>query len=230
MGLILKIAAGVVIGLLLFQGNDVNYEKISDDVRDGQALKNKLVILTNAIHSYYRMNNEVPHYVSDLHCINVFGDRHRIDCAVLSSDGVFFVNHKDEWASAEPYVLDRKIYNKCKTSQSFDYRDERYSGCLDLDVSSIPAKISPSFDCKKTANQVEELICLSDRLIETDNKLSQIYKNLLVKNSGDKKQRLIEDQNTFMEQRKRECDTSECIAMLTERKITRLELMGVWEP
>ena len=77
MGLILKIAAGIVIGLLflqiiMIQFTEDEYEEMSKEIIDAQELRNKHIILTNAIHSYYRKKKELPKFISDLECFDIF--------------------------------------------------------------------------------------------------------------------------------------------------------------
>lgn len=235
MNLILKIAAGVVIGLLLFQvivfqGTEDNYEEMSKEVLYAQELRNKYIILTNSIHSYYRKNKKLPEFISDLKCRDILNNtRKKIDCASVLSNGVFYVNYKNDWASAEPYILDRKVFNKCKTSMKLDPGDGSYSDCLSLDVNAVPKKKTPAFDCSKTNNEVEKIICASDRLIESNVNLSTIYENLLSRSPDDQKQRIKDDQIEFNEILRNKCSTSECVKTMTTNKITRLELLGIWK-
>ena len=112
---IIKISAGVVIGLLVYQiimlqKTEIDYKKVQKDMTAEQDLRNKYIRLTNSLHSYYRKNNDLPEYVADLSCIDVFNDRREIPCGTIQKDGVFYVNNNDDWASAEPYVFDKKLY------------------------------------------------------------------------------------------------------------------------
>ena len=232
MGLILKIAGGVIIGLLvfqiiIFQQHDDDYLAQSENMHDAQDLKNKHIMLTNAIHSYYRKNKALPIYISDLKCIDIFNTRQRIPCASVVRNGVFYVNHKEDWASAEPYVLDRKVYNKCATTRSFAKIDKGFRGCEILDINSIPAKIAPPFNCSTTSDEVEKIICLSDRMISTDARLASFYTNLLSISPAEKHQQIKDDQANFYRLRSQKCSTSECINTMTTGKLKRLELLGV---
>lgn len=233
MGLILKIAAGIIIGFLAFQilmpqRIDLSYEERRNEMQETQVLKNKFIALTNSIHYYYRKKSKVPKFISDLKCRDLYRNMKKMDCASIYKDGVFYVNYGDDWVSAEPYILGGKIFNKCKTSNPF-YGDDRYRDCLKLDVNSIPDNISPPFYCNKTTEEIEKIICSSDRLIEYDIYLHSIYKGLLSNSQGNKKQQIKDDQINFINLRRKRCHTSECISMITKRKIARLELMGVFE-
>lgn len=235
MGLILKIAAGIIIGLLvvqifLFNRIDTDYIETRDTMLHLQDLKNKHIILTNAIHSYYKRNRKLPTFISDLSCRDIMGSYEEIPCATLVDNGVFYVNQGKDWASAEPYVVDNKVFNKCRTTQSFGDLDESFRGCLVMDVASIPERTTPVFDCKTTSDTAEKLICSSDRLIATDAKLTAAYNKILTRSADDKKQEVLDDQVSFNKQRSKKCQTEECIKTMTEAKITRLELLGIRSP
>lgn len=237
MGMIFKISAGVLIGLLIYQiiitpGTDsvqAHHEEQIRKVQDVQNLKMSLTILTNSLHSFYRKNKTIPKFISDIDCINPRHNRQKIDCATVQENGVFYVRYNDNWASAKPYIFDGKLYNDCKTSIPLSYGDDRYRDCSILDSSSIPEKKRPPFDCKKTNYDVEKIICTSDKLIVNDIKLSRIYKILLKKNTGDKKKLIIDDRDNFTNQRRKVCSTSDCIEKMTLKKILRLESLGVWK-
>ena len=235
MALILKIAGGVIIGLLLFQiimykQVDNDYMERNNDMQQAQDLKNKHIMLTNSIHSYYRKNKKLPEFISDLKCIDIFNTRQRTPCATVVSNGIFYVKHNDDWASAEPYVLDKKVFNKCRTTKSFSKVDKGFLGCKNLDVSSIPQKKSPAFDCKTASTDVEKIICASDRMIDTEDQLATFYTNLLSRSPKDKHQKIKNDQANFYKLRNRKCLTSDCINTMTKGKLKRLELLGVRNP
>jgi len=248
MGMVLKIAAGVLIGLLAYQviiylNIDYQQSKYQEQIDsqqaayeierkkrgDAQALRNKYLRLTKSITSYYRKNKVLPKYISDLQCVDRYRDRVEEDCAVVFDDGVFYVNHENEWISAEPYVFDKKVYNKCKVTISLSTGNNNYQECANLDINSIPEKKSPPFDCSATSGDVEKIICASDKLIAHEVELSLAYKTLLEQNNADKKQQITDDQNRFMNLRRRTCLTSDCIEEMTLKKILRLEFLGVWK-
>lgn len=233
MGLILKTAAGVIIGLLMVQiimnqRVDVNNETVLREVKHTQVLRDKYLNLTGSIETYYRKRLKLPEFISDLECVERFSYRQKIDCALIYSDGIFYVNFGENWASAEPYILNGKVFHKCKTSISFDI-DDRYYNCLKLDVNVIPNNTQPPFDCKTNIGEVEKIICLSDRLIASENNLSSIYKELLSKSPDNKQQLIKNDQSNFIERRRKKCRTSKCINTMTRTKITKLDLMGVFK-
>ena len=248
MGTVLKIAAGVLIGLLAYQiiiyqnidyqtneykkqiaDQQAAYENQRKKIRDKQALSNNFKLLTNSIASYYRKNKVLPKFISDLQCSDTFKSRGKMDCAVVSDDGVFYVNHENEWVSLEPYVLDGKLYNKCKSSISLSIGSGINQDCSSLDINAIPEKKSPPFDCGAATGEAEKIICASDKLIANEVKLSLTYKALLQQSSADKKPQIIDDQNDFINLRRKTCYTSDCIEEMTLKKILRLEFLGVWK-
>lgn len=246
MGMVLKIAAGVLIGLLAYQviiylNIDYQQSKYQEQIasqqaayelerkkrNEAQALRNKYQRLTNSIASYYRNNRVLPEFISDLQCSSQYGSQTTGDCAVVYDDGVFYVNHEKLWVSAEPYVFDKKLYNKCKASIPLSIGNNKE--CSYLNISSIPEKKYPPFDCAVTSGDVEKIICASDKLIAHEVKLSLTYKTLLEQNSADKKQKIIDDKKRFMDLRRSTCLTSGCIEEMTLKKILRLEFLGVWK-
>lgn len=248
MGMVLKIAAGVLIGLLTYQMiiyqnvehqtieykkqiayQQAEYENQRTKIRTAQTLRNNFTLLTNSIASYYRKNKTLPKFISDLQCVNSYRNRGKKNCAEVYDDGVFYVNHENEWASAEPYVLDGKLHNKCKASISLSIGNNMYQDCANLNINSIPDKKSPPFDCSVAAGDVEKIICASDKLIVNETKLSLTYKTLLEQNTADKKQQIIDDQNNFITLRRTSCSTSDCIEEMTSKKILRLKFLGVWK-
>lgn len=248
MGTVLKIAAGVLIGLLAYQviiylNIDYQQSKFQEQIASQQAayemerkkrgyeqaLRSKHLRLTKSIASYYRKNSVLPKYISDLQCVDRYRDRAKEDCAVVLEDGVFYVNHEKEWVSAEPYVIDKKIYNKCKATISLSTGNNNYQDCTKLDINAIPEKKSPPFDCSVKSGDVEKIICASDKLIAHEIELSLAYTTLLEQNSADKKQQIVEDKNRFIDLRRRTCLTSGCIEEMTLKKILRLEFLGVWK-
>jgi hypothetical protein len=248
MGTVLKIAAGVLIGLLAYQiiiyrnidyqtneykqliaDQQAEYEAQRKKIRDTQTLRNNFVLLTNSIATYYRKNKALPMFISDLQCADTFRNREKMDCAKVYEDGVFYVNHENEWVSAEPYVLDGKLYNKCKASISLSTGNDKYQDCAHLDISTIPEEKSPPFDCDAAAGEAEKIICASDKLIANEVKLSLTYETLLEQSSADKKPQIIDDQVDFINLRRKTCYTSDCIEEMTLKKILRLEFLGVWK-
>ena len=247
MSTVFKIAAGVLLGLLAYQIiiyqqvdyqqaeykkqialQQAEYENQRKKATETQTLRTNLNILTNAISSYYRKNKKLPTFVSDLHCSGYSNKWSKLDCAAVYDIGIFYVSHEDEWASVEPYILDGKLYNKCETSTPLS-SGSKYSDCSRLDISSIPEKKYPPFDCTSTADDIEKIICKSDKLIANEIKLSLAYKSLLQQNTADKKQQIIDDKNNFINQRRATCSTSTCVEEMTSKKILRLEFLGVWK-
>ncbi len=231
---IIKISAGVVIGLLvyqiiIFQKTDIEYEQGQKDVMAEQELRNKYILLTNSLHSYYKKYKELPEFVADLSCIDVFNDRREIPCGTIQKDGVFYVNNNNDWASAEPYVFDKKLYIKCSSSIKFLSVISDYKDCADLDISTLPEREPPAFDCSAELNTVQKLICSSDRLTAIDNRLAQFYDELQSKSNEDRKREIRDDKNKFVNRRLSECVTSKCVEKMTKDKITRLELLGVYK-
>lgn len=247
MKMIFKIAAGVLIGLLAYQiilyqnidyqntkykkaaaQQQVEYEKLQNQVNDAHILKTKFRLLNNAITSYYRKNKTLPKFTSDLKCLNIHGGQESERCAERYDDGIFYVNNGDEWASVEPYVFDGNLYSKCKSSIALSNGNGIHQNCGKLDTSSIAEKAFPPFKCDNKTNDVEKIICQSDKLTANETKLSLIYATLLEQNSKDS-EKIIKNQNEFITLRRKRCSTSKCIESMTLKKILRLEFLGVWE-
>ena len=247
MKMIFKIAAGVLIGLLAYQiilyqnidyqntkyqkavaHQQAEYEKLKTQVNDAHILKIKFKLLNNAITSYYRKNKTLPKFISDLKCLNIHGGQENEHCAERYDDGVFYVNHGKEWASAEPYIFDEKIYSKCKSSITLSKGNGIYQNCEKLDTSSIARKTFPPFKCDDETSGVEKIICQSDKLTANEIKLSLIYTTLLEQDSKNSK-KIIENKTEFINLRRKRCSTSKCIESMTLKKILRLEFLGVWK-
>lgn len=232
MGLILKIAAGIIIGFLVlqimfYQKVDSDYEEMSVDIQLTQDLRNKYIGLTNSLHSYFRRNESLPNFISDLSCTDMFNHRQKIACAEVFDGGVFYVNNESDWASAKPYVLDGKLFIECATSRSMSIGEDSYRDCLDLDVANIPRLQSPSFSCDSATSNVEKIICSSDRLVQLDANLAAAYKDLISRSPEDKTNLIKDDRIKFIAQRNKECDTIKCIKEMTKKKISRLKFLGV---
>jgi len=231
---IIKISSGVVIGLLvyqiiIFQKTDIDYEQSYMDVMVEQELRNKYILLTNSLHSYYKKHKELPEFVADLSCVDVFNDRKEIPCGTIQKDGAFYVNNNNDWASAEPYVFDSKLYIKCTSSIKFVSVMSDYKDCADLDIASVPERETPAFNCSARLDTVQKLICSSDRLTAVDNQLAQIYEELRSKSNEDKKREIRDDKNNFIDRRLKECSTSKCVEKMSKDKIKRLKMLGVYK-
>lgn len=231
---IIKISAGVVIGLLVYQiiilqKTDIDYQQSQKNVIVEQELRNKYILLTNSLHSYYKKHKDLPEYVADLSCIDVFNERKEIPCSTIQQDGVFYINNNNDWASAEPYVFDNKLYIKCKSSVKFLSVISDFKDCADLDIASVPKRESPTFNCSAELDTVQKLICSSDELTAVDNQLAEIYEELRSKSNEDKIREISDDKDKFLDRRLKECGTSKCVEKLTKAKIKRLELLGVYK-
>ncbi|MDH3343190.1 MAG: lysozyme inhibitor LprI family protein [Gammaproteobacteria bacterium] len=232
MGLILKIAAGIIIGslvlqLMFYKSVDDTHEEMSENIYRQQELRNKFIVLTNSLYGYYRKNKKLPEFISDLSCVDVFNNRQKIACASRMSNGVFYVNNNNDWASAEPYILDAQLYNKCASSIDISIAGDRYRDCAKLDVSAVPDNMTPFFDCNTATDNVDRMICASDRLIEADVNLSLAYKKLLAGSADSEKQEIRENQRDFSELRRNKCDTSKCVEEMTLKKLSRLNYLGI---
>ncbi len=244
---IFKVAAGVLIGLLAYQiilyqnidyqntkyqeaaaHQQAEYEKLKSQVNDAHILKTKFKLLNNSITSYYRKSKTLPKFISDLKCLNMYGGQENKHCAERYDDGIFYVNHGNEWASVEPYVFDEKLYSKCKSSIALSKGNGVYQNCEKLDTSSIADKPSPPFKCNTETSGVEKIICQSDKLTKNEIKLSLIY-DILLKQNSKSTENIIKDKNKFISLRSKKCSTSKCIESMTFKKILRLELLGVWK-
>ena len=235
MSLILKIAAGVIIGLLLFQfivfqQVQVNVADKSESSLHAEDLNARYMSLTNSIRYYYRKHKQLPEFISDLKCTDRFNNNQIMTCASVASNGIFYLNVANGWVSAEPYILDQQVYYNCRKTPSLAGIDENFRDCMALDITSIPEMIQPHFNCDTTVDTAEKIICSSDRLIKTDNKLSSIYKDMLAKSAEEKHQEILQDKVNFNQKRSMQCQTSDCIEIMTEAKITRLLSLGTRDP
>ena len=233
---IFKIAAGVLIGLLLYQilmyhNMESNYVKMQSNMMEMQDLQNKYIRLTSAINRYYRENQEIPQYVSDLSCRDVYNDWKQSSCEFTQREGVFYALSGDEWISAEPYVFDNRVHVKCRTSAKLKASSlgENFSDCELQENASIPDRIRPTFSCEGELDDVQKLICSSDKLTALDNQLAVSYRELLANSSEDKKQAVEADRTGFLASRLRQCSTSICVEKFTENKLKRLKFLGVYD-
>jgi len=103
-----------------------------------QAIRNKVVLFSNAIAAYYKKNNMLPISISDLICRDPFKQMEEYNCASAQKDGIFYIKHEDDWVSIESYISDSEILKKCRATRFLEMFDPRYGECKDLDINSIP--------------------------------------------------------------------------------------------
>ncbi len=142
MGLIFKIAAGIIIGLMAVQIASVkwlSYEnrKQGEKIYLAQELRNKSIMFMNSVHFYYKENERLPQALSDLDCI-----QHR-GCAVGEKDSVFYLKHENEWMLIQPYLISSDIEFLCKAT-FLDRLHPRFHHCIKIDASEIPQSIKES--------------------------------------------------------------------------------------
>jgi len=135
MGLILKIAAGIIIGLLFVQILILKYvsyegERLTEKLVLTSQLRMKSTILMNSVHLFYKKNNRLPKDISDLNCGDTL-------CATAEINSVFYVKHDMEWMVIEPYIASRKVRFHCK-STLVDYSDVRFQHCIKINKPEIP--------------------------------------------------------------------------------------------
>ena len=103
-----------------------------------QGLRNKVILFSNAISSYYKKNNILPTSIADLQCTDPFNNWSEVACASSQMDDVFYINYEDDWVSVKSYISEGKILKKCKATRHLEMLDARYGKCGDMEVNSIP--------------------------------------------------------------------------------------------
>ncbi len=142
MGLILKIAAGVIIGSLFVQ--IISYKFIEYDHKKkwentllAQGLRNRSIILMNSVHSYYKKHKTLPKSLDNLDCAQYE------KCAEEEKDSVFYMSYQDEWILIEPYLASENVKYHCRATL-IDRGDPRFHHCIKIDNSEIPQYIRDS--------------------------------------------------------------------------------------
>ena len=103
-----------------------------------QVLRNKIILLSNAINRYYKNNKFLPKLISDIKCRDPFNGMREIPCASAQKGDVFYINHNDDWVSIKSYLSDGEILKECKATIPINMYDRRYGTCSSLNVNSIP--------------------------------------------------------------------------------------------
>ncbi|BFM17178.1 hypothetical protein R50073_33610 [Maricurvus nonylphenolicus] len=142
MGLIFKIAAGVIIGLLTIQIVSmklINYEnkRKGEELHLAQELRNRSIILMNSVHFYYKKHKKLPTLLADLNCTS------HGKCAAEEKDSVFYIAYQDEWIVVEPYIISSDVKYHCKAT-FLDRIDPRFHHCIKIDELEIPQSIKDS--------------------------------------------------------------------------------------
>lgn len=244
---VLKTAAGVLVGLLAYQiisyqytdykiaeyqqqaiHQQAKYEKQRETVLNSHKLKTRYRALSDSIAYYFRKNKRLPNFISDLECINNSFGNIQPGCAALRKEGIFYINHENEWASAKPYIFDDRLYFDCKSTIKLIVSKSRGGTCTTLDIESVPIKKSSTLACRNIVDVVEKLLCASDKLAAIETTLLSTYQDLLEQEHTDKKQVIIDDHKEFIRLRAKACITSACVEDMTTKKISRLQFLGVW--
>jgi hypothetical protein len=141
MGLILKIAAGVLIGMLLFQvmmlkSIDAESEHKGNIVEVSQQLRNKVIMFMNFVHSHYKTHHELPTSQEGIDC-NQFGE-----CAIADREFAsrYYFTYRGEWISIEPYLNGSKVFFDCSATM-LDRLDERFHHCTQIEKAALPAQV-----------------------------------------------------------------------------------------
>ena len=150
MKLILKISAGVIIGLLAFQIAMMKmyppdyYEELNAELNEVTELKNRVILLQIAVHRFYTNTHELPQSLAEVSCSKIVGERFdgrdrrqiTVPCAETVDKGRFFVSYNNRWAVLEPYVVNKKVRYKCSTTVKF-VLDDRFTHCEIVDVNDV---------------------------------------------------------------------------------------------
>lgn len=235
MTLIFRVAAGILIGLLATHAVMINLynKKVDDGLSKGAVFldrqvryskyKSKYLDLRSAIVRYYDKNNKIPNYMADLECRNRLGMPVN-SCADVLHDGEFFVNYQGLWAGLKPYVDHGFLRFECRMDYGFVQYDDDYLLCDDIAEAIIPEPNSPSFECNKARTKVEKMICSSDRLIDLDLKLDDVYQKAVKRRAAVGDDVLRKEQIKFISKRESVCSDSKCIEEITKNRIGELEL------
>ncbi|MCW8830126.1 MAG: hypothetical protein OQK32_01235, partial [Gammaproteobacteria bacterium] len=103
-----------------------------------QTLRNKVILLSNAISSYYKQNKLLPKSISDIKCRDPFNRMAEVACASAQKGDTFYINHENNWVAIKSYLSNGKILKKCSATIPLDMLDRRYGECTSLDEHSIP--------------------------------------------------------------------------------------------
>lgn len=138
MGLILKIAAGVIIGLLFLQVISLKYieSKYENETKSiilAQGLHTKSIQLMNSIKAFYKENKELPTSLSDLDC-NQNGQ-----CAGEVKGSRYYISHENEWLMIEPFVILDKVKFYCR-STFLNHKLSSFSYCTKMNRFSAPIR------------------------------------------------------------------------------------------
>ncbi|MDR1451791.1 MAG: lysozyme inhibitor LprI family protein [Helicobacteraceae bacterium] len=78
-----------------------------------------------------------------------------------------------------------------------------------------------SFDCQKTATEVEKLICSNEELSKLDVELEKVYKEFLDKTDDESGERIKREQRAWLQGRD-VCKDSACIKIFYTTRILKL--------
>lgn len=138
-GLVLKIAAGVIIAILVSQiismkQLDYTVEKKRKHTNSSIGLNTQAIYLMNSVHRFYGEHKDMPKAVSDLMCVQYN------QCKAVKHGGSFYVTYGGEWMAIDPYVVVSEVEFNCE-STIIDRRDDRFDHCRKIDASAIPAVV-----------------------------------------------------------------------------------------
>lgn len=138
MGLILKIAAGVIIGSLFLQVITLKYieskyENETESIILAQGLRSKSIQLMNSINTFYKKNKELPTSLSDLDC-SLNGK-----CVGEVKGSRYYISHENEWLMIEPFILSDKVKFYCR-STFLNHQLSTFSHCTKMNRFSAPIR------------------------------------------------------------------------------------------
>lgn len=221
---IFRVTAGVIIGFLLIQ---IYYKLTYEDSiqNDDAALRAAADLDTgsqwvkNSIADHYETQGFLPAFVSDLNCDNEEA------CKVRKHTKTYYLKKRGNWIAFTPYLQNEEIKYSCAVtiSKKLNLHFTKLGTCGRLDVSAIPVFPKPGFDCEQADKLIEKLICASDRLIDSDIKLNNAYRQLQERMSAAKKRQLRQEQNGFIRHRAGVCSDIACIDRVTRQRIAELQ-------
>ncbi len=224
MATIFKVAAGVIIGFLVLQiYYNYAYDQKRSRVEESLIMASKFDVSSqytkNAISSYYRKHGVIPSFISDVRC------KRGKQCAAFKHGETYYLSKADAWMSFEPFLEDDQLKFRCSISKmgGIDWQITKLASCRVVENFVIPNLQKPSFECSETSNHIEELICSSDRLIDSDLKMVQAYAKLKQRMSENGIEWLKVEQLEFIEKREAKCNSIKCVDKLTRERITILQ-------
>lgn len=231
----------------LYYGREIGEFKNKVSIVNGMRMASQI---KTDISEYYQSNNSFPNSSSELFLPKPeeFADG-AVKSLGLESEGVIKITYNEKsgidngliyivpdvsrsWIGITWKCISTNIKNISSLIEECHF-DEGYKlpaskQKVSSTESPIPIKddavhkiFQPSFDCSKSANEVEKLVCGSSTLSEADVNLSVIYKSALHKSKN--KKVLQKEQNNWRKIYRDSCQNEECILYQYRTRTKELE-------